>query len=102
MKPTTFDYDLSADETKISFELLIKTAEIAVGYAKTECERAMSNVQNMSFKGDYTAMRYAAHNLSVYADALKTATNTLHALNESKTRSKFTIIGKPPVKEFLK
>lgn len=85
-------HDLSANETKVSFDLLYRTAQIAVGYSKTECERALGALQTASFKSDYLAMQYAAKDLARASEACAVATDTLHVLQESRTRSKFTVL----------
>jgi len=95
----TPQHDLSFDETKVSFDRLIKTANIAVGYAKTACERDLGKAQRESFNGNVRELAYAAKDLALHAADLAIVTDTLHVLTESKTRSMFTIIGKPAVTE---
>lgn len=85
-------HDLSGNEAKFSLSLLIETAQIAVGLAKVKCERALEEVQRASFKNDVCALVNAAQDVAEAGQALKQATNTLHYLNESKTREKVTVI----------
>ena len=93
----TLQHDLSANETKVSFELLLKTANLAVGYAKIACERDLGKVQTESFNGNVRELFYAASHLAAHAADLSVAANTLYVLTESKSREVFTIIGKPAV-----
>jgi hypothetical protein len=85
-------HDLSANEAKISFNLLLQTAQIAVGGASHECERALGSFQSESFKSNYDEMMFAARNLARSAKQLATATDTLQALMESQTREDFVIM----------
>ena len=85
-------HDLSANEAKISFNLLLQTAQIAVGGAAHGCERSISVFQTASFKSNYTDMMNSARELARSAKQLATATDTLHALMESQTREDFVIM----------
>jgi hypothetical protein len=85
-------HELSANEAKISFYLLLQTAQIAVGGASHECERAISSFQSESFKSNYAEMAFIARNLARSAKQLATATYTLHTLVESQTREDFVIM----------
>jgi len=90
-------HDLSANETKVSFDLLVRTAQIAVGYACTACERSLNEVQTAHFASDFRNLTYSAKTLADAATAHANAANTLHVLIESKSREVFTLIGKPAV-----
>ena len=92
-------HDLSANETKVSFDLLVQTAQIAVGYAKIACERDLGKAQMESFNGNVRELSYAAAHLAKHAADLALAADTLHVLTESKSRDVFTLIGKPAVTE---
>ena len=92
-------HDLSFDETKVSFPLLEEVTRIAVGYAKMEAERQLCTLQQASLRNDWREMSYAAASLASASNALNTAANTLLVLTESKSRSVFTVIGKPVVTE---
>jgi len=96
---TPLQHDLSFDETKVSFDLLLQTARIAVSYAKVACERDLGQVQNSAFANNTRDLSYAAKDLASHAADLALAANTFHVLTESKSRSKFTLIGKPAVTE---
>ena len=85
-------HDLSFNETKVSFELLLQTAQIAVGCAKTNCERHLGAAQNASFASNFAALKYAARDLAQAARQLEIAADTLHVLEESKTRDEFTVL----------
>ena len=94
-------HDLNAGEVKISYPELIKTAEIAVGLARTECERALNDLQTQSFKGCTANMRHAAERLQQAAENVFVAANTLHYLREGMTRDKLTVVGFPQTYEFV-
>ena len=98
MKP--LKHDLSANETKVNFDLLVQTAHIATSYAKVACERHLGEVQNTAFKGNFCGLANAAQSLSNAAQDLAIAANTLYVLTESKDRATFTVIGKPAVTEY--
>ena len=85
-------HDLSANEAKISFDLLLQVANIAVYSARTECERNLGRFQTESFKSNYSDMKYAARDLARSAHDLATATDTLHVLIESQSRDEVTLI----------
>ncbi len=92
-------HDLSAGVTRLSFELLIKTANIAVGMAKNACSEDIGALQTASFASNFTGMKYASRNLAQHAEALQVAADTLFVLMESKSRPEIEIIGKPEVQE---
>ncbi len=85
-------HDLSGNEAKISFDLLVKTAQIAVGAARIECERALGGTQTACFASKYSDLRHHAKNLAYAAENLAVAADTLHVLQESRTRDKFTVL----------
>ena len=85
-------HDLSANETKVSFALLCKTAQIAVGLSKTACERALGAAQTASMKSDLRGLKYAAADLSQAAEAFRVSSDTLFVLQESTDRDVFTVL----------
>jgi hypothetical protein len=93
----TLQHDLSANETKVSFDLLVQTARIAVAYARTACERSLNQVQDAHFASEFNTLAHSSQTLANAAADLAVAANTLHVLTESKSREVFTLIGKPPV-----
>jgi hypothetical protein len=103
MNNTPLQHDLSANETKVSFDLLVRTAQIACGHAKIACERDLGSIQNSTVtvneRVGHRDLAYAANRLANHAADLAIAANMLHVLTESKSRDVFTIIGKPAVTE---
>jgi hypothetical protein len=97
MNTSPLQHDLSFNETKVSFDLLLKTVNIAVGYAKHACERDLGKAQTESFAGNVRELAYVTKDLAKHAADLALAADTLHVLTESKSREVFTLIGKPPV-----
>ena len=92
-------HNLSADETKVSFDLLLRTASIAVAYTRTACERNLGQLQTAHFENDLSGLAHIAKSLAESASSLAIAADTLHVLDASKAREKFTLIGKPPLEQ---
>jgi len=93
------NHDLSGNEAKISFELLLQTTRIAVGYARVKVETELRVFQNNHFESNFSDMKFGASQLAIAAQNLKEASDTLYVLEESKTRETFTLIGKPKLTE---
>jgi len=85
-------HDISAGTVRLDFDSLLHTVNVAVGYSKTAVERQLSRLQHASFSNNHREMRYAANELSLNASALEIACNTLHALEESKSRETLVIV----------
>lgn len=93
-------HDISADIVRLDFDELRRTAQIAVGLARVECERKLSEIQHASFhgqtvsgrpRGDHRVMFAAAKELARHAEQLAVATGTLDALEYATTRGQLTI-----------
>lgn len=80
-------HNLNGQFAEISFNLLFQTAQIAVGLAKVNCERALGKAQTASFASDYRGVALASRELAEAAEALRLASDTLYNLNESRTRT---------------
>ena len=87
-------HDLSYDKTTVDFELLFQSVLIAVSACKVECERQLHRLQEAMFKRDWCEVQYAVKELARQSAMLATASDTLHVLEESKTRSEFVLINK--------
>ena len=85
--------DISAGIVRLNFDLLLCTASIAVGYSRTAVERNLGQLQHASFSNQYSEMKCAAQQLAQNARALEIACDTLHALEESKSREELVIEG---------
>jgi hypothetical protein len=86
------EHDISAGTVRLHFDLLLHTANIAVGATKTEIERQLSRLQHASFGRNQHDMKYAARELARNAVALESACQTLYALEESRTRDELKIL----------
>ncbi|HEV2327639.1 MAG TPA: hypothetical protein VGY56_02495 [Verrucomicrobiae bacterium] len=86
------EHDISAGIVRLNFDLLLHTANIAVGTTKTEVERQLSRLQHASFGRNHREMKYAARELARNAAALESACETLHALEESRSREELKIL----------
>ncbi len=99
-------HDISADIVRLNFDQLLRTTQIAVGLSKTECERNLSEIQYASFhgktvsgqhRGDHSKMLSAAKELARHAEQLAVATDTLDALEYSRTREELVIERDAPI-----
>ena len=85
-------HDISAGIVRLNFDLVLRTANIAAGYSKTEVERQLGRLQHASFANNHNEMKCAADELLRNASALEIACDTLHALEESKTRDELIVM----------
>lgn len=75
---------------------MLETVRAAVGFSKAAVERQLSEAQEASLRRDYFGLKWAAQYLANDAAALALATDTLHVLEESKTREEFVIVREQP------
>ena len=87
-------HDLSAGVASLNLNNLIELANIACGQAKTECERALSELQNClvySVDQKIRGAMYASARLRDAGKAAAIAFENLHYLTEAKTREEILI-----------
>jgi hypothetical protein len=81
-------HDLCANTAKLNLNELQNSLLIARGLARTECERALGEIQMGSDKG----RMHGATRLAEAASALEKISISLHYLNEAQTRDEIVII----------
>jgi hypothetical protein len=100
-------HDLCGNEVRLDYDLMLRTANIAVQWAKVEIEREMGTLRQAeedmyheSLAGGVTthtivAAKHAAESLERAANQLKVAVDTQMTLYAMQTREEFTIRNHP-------
>lgn len=92
--------DLSANETKLDHQALLKVAQIATGHCLEEVAKYQSELRGRLFKEDVTGIHLNAHWLAQEAQQLDISAEVLATLMGSMARREIEIVNKPEVKKF--
>ena len=88
-------HDVSGDKVSLDFSVLIETARIAVGQSRAACERALGEFQQKSISISFASdCLFASQKLAEASRQLANASETLFALEASRTRRKLEIVTK--------
>ena len=86
--------DLSANETKLDFQALVKTAAIATRELRNEIHRLDGGLGDALMKGDITGIHLKSQWLSEAAESLAITADTYSALLGAKDREELSIVNK--------
>lgn len=87
--------DLSADLTKLDYQALVETAQIAFVKCREELNRLMHKTYEINFtKGCFYL---TSEDIAKTAGQFNTVCETLHTLTEGLERSQLEIVNKPDV-----
>lgn len=89
--------DLSYDQTKLDYQAMLTTAQIAFSHTREEINRHIHNTYNISGKVNYSL---EAKWIKEEADKLAIIAETMDTLQGGLTRSQIEVVNKPEVKRF--
>lgn len=91
--------DLSFDSTKLDFEALHKTANLAFGLAWRETQRLVSEIHNCNLYKDTVKPVSVTDRLAQVTENLAYIAEVLSTIIGAMTRSELIIVNKPEVEQ---
>ncbi len=88
-------HDLSCDQTKLDYQALVRTADIAFAHTRNELERCLHRTHDIPEHNPYRE----GGRIYELAEQLSIVAETAHTLREGLTRSQLEIVNKPEVKD---
>ncbi len=92
-------HDLSYDETKLDYQALVRTADIAFVHTRNEIERLLHRTHDIPTEGQPVINSHVCGRINDLAEQLAVSAETAHTLHEGLTRHRLKVINKPKVKE---
>lgn len=88
--------DLSFDLTKLDYQALLQTAEVAFAELRHEIFQQLEQLQHYPLP---SCFYLNAHYIEGYSNQLVVVAETLHTLREGLTRHNLEVVNKPEIKE---
>ncbi len=92
-------HDLSYDQTKLDYQALVRTADIAFAHTRNELDRCLHRTHDIPVEGQTYNPYHEGGRIYELAEQLSVVAETAHTLHEGLTRSQLEIVNKPEVKE---
>jgi hypothetical protein len=89
--------DLSANEAKLDYVALVKTAEIAVGHSLEQVSYYLNEIRKDRLGNYVTGLHCDANNMKNEAVMLEIACETLATLRGGETRENIVIVNKKEI-----